>query len=150
MASNPGTSKYPGAADAFADPGTGTYEDATGYEHDLLHAQVHDAVEKIEAVLGTTAASDIVAGWSSGVTAVPQDSYVIQDTIAGGTFNNVILGTPDITGGTMDSAIFGTPDITGGTMDSATFGTPTLNTPTITKPTISGKGTISGTIAESP
>ena len=73
MASNPGTTTYPGTVDDFANVGTTTYEDDTGYGHQLLHNQVHNAIEAIEAVCGTTAGTsvlkDVLAGQFVATTA---------------------------------------------------------------------------------
>ncbi len=62
---NPGTTVYPATLDTFVDPGTATYEDATGYEHDLLHAQTHGAIEAIEATLGTTSGTSVIVDKAS-------------------------------------------------------------------------------------
>lgn len=43
---------YPGGLDSFNNPTANTPENATGYEHDLQHANVNDAVEAIQAELG--------------------------------------------------------------------------------------------------
>lgn len=85
--SNPGTSTYPAALDAFDDPGTATLQNQAGYSHSALHSQVHDALEKIENVLGTTSGTSNVFAKK----------------------NNETFGTPSITGGTIGSAVFTNP-----------------------------------------
>jgi len=92
---NPGTTKYPAALDDFTNPGTATYEDATGYEHDLIESQQHDAIEAIQATLGTTAGTSIIAGWSAGDLACKTD---------GGTVNNAVIGTPTFSAGAIGFA----------------------------------------------
>jgi len=92
---NPGTSTFPGTIDDFTAPGTGTYEDTSGYEHDLLHAQEQDAVEKIETAIGTTAGTGVLTNFTSGDLAAR--------------INNETLGTPAITGGTANNITLGTP-----------------------------------------
>jgi hypothetical protein len=47
------TTAYPGSIDDFSNPGPDTQRDATGFEHNLQHSNVNDAVEAIEAELGT-------------------------------------------------------------------------------------------------
>jgi hypothetical protein len=44
---------YPGALDSWSNPTASTPENAAGYEHDLAHSHVFDAVEAIETELGT-------------------------------------------------------------------------------------------------
>ncbi len=63
---NPGTTKYPGQLDDFDNPGTATYEDDTGYGHELLHSQVQDATEAIEVTVGTTAGTNILKNFVAG------------------------------------------------------------------------------------
>jgi hypothetical protein len=46
-------SNYPGSLDSFNNPSQDTLEDATGYEHDLQHANANDAIEAIQGELGT-------------------------------------------------------------------------------------------------
>lgn len=48
----PGQSNFPTALDTFARPSADTLENASGYEHDLLHNQKADAIEKLEAKVG--------------------------------------------------------------------------------------------------
>lgn len=112
---NPGTSIYPGTIDAFSAPGTATYEDSTGYEHDLLHGQEQDAVEKIETAVGTTAGTNVLKDFAAGhFPARVNSGGTIVQTLIGGTITSVII----------NSSTIGTPAITGGTITSATLGTP--------------------------
>lgn len=46
-------SSYPNVVDAWTNPSSGTLMNAPGFEHDIAHANVYDALEKIEAELGT-------------------------------------------------------------------------------------------------
>lgn len=48
------TSAYPGSLDSFNNPTGTTKTDATGYEHATQHANANDAIEAIQAELGTT------------------------------------------------------------------------------------------------
>lgn len=54
---NSGTTTYPAALDNYTNVTTSTYEDDTGFGHDTLHNQVHEAIEAIEATLGITGGS---------------------------------------------------------------------------------------------
>ena len=47
-------SNYPGSLDSFNNPTGTTKTDATGFEHATQHANANDAIEAIEAELGTT------------------------------------------------------------------------------------------------
>ena len=44
---------YPAGLDTFDNPTDTTQMDDAGFEHDLLHSDVNDAIEAIEAELGT-------------------------------------------------------------------------------------------------
>jgi len=55
---NTGTTVYPGALDNYTNVGTATYEDDAGFSHVTLHNQVHEAIEAIEATLGTTSGTN--------------------------------------------------------------------------------------------
>jgi hypothetical protein len=46
-------SNYPNVVDAWTNPSSGTLMNAPGFEHDVAHANVYDAIEKIEAELST-------------------------------------------------------------------------------------------------
>lgn len=48
------TSSYPSSLDSFNNPTGTTKTDATGYEHATQHANANDAIEAIQAELGTT------------------------------------------------------------------------------------------------
>ncbi len=106
-ASNPGTTKYPAILDDFANPGTATYEDTTGYEHDLVESQQHDAIEALEATVGTTAGTGVLTNFSAGDLAARVNSE---------TLGTPTIGTADIIGGAI-----GTADITGGSVTTATM-----------------------------
>jgi hypothetical protein len=47
-------SNYPGSYDTLSNPTAATKMNAVGVEHDILHAQVNDAVEAIQQTLGTS------------------------------------------------------------------------------------------------
>lgn len=46
-------SNYPNVVDAWTNPTSGTLMNAPGFEHDVAHANVYDAIEKIEEELST-------------------------------------------------------------------------------------------------
>jgi microcystin-dependent protein len=50
--------KFPDAFDVFTDPTANTSMDASGYEHDLEHVDINDAVTAIEMRIGTTGSTD--------------------------------------------------------------------------------------------
>jgi len=47
------TTAYPAGIDSWSNPGPTTKQDDTGFEHDVVHGNLNDAVEAIEAELGT-------------------------------------------------------------------------------------------------
>lgn len=119
---NTGTTAYPGALDNYTNVvGTTTYMDDAGYAHSTLHNQVHAAIEIVEATLGTTAATGVIAGWAAGAVAGKKNNDTFgtptlnAPTIAGigtvsgtlktGTYNNIIIGTSQMTGGTVAGAV---------------------------------------------
>jgi hypothetical protein len=66
---------YPGSVDTFANPSSSTTMDATGYEHDVEHTHVNDAVLAVETELGvnpsgtfSTVAGRADAGLADGIT----------------------------------------------------------------------------------
>lgn len=52
------TTNFPTSTDSFPDPGQNTRMDATGFEHDLLHQLVNDALEAIMTKLGIDGSVD--------------------------------------------------------------------------------------------
>jgi len=136
MTSNPGTSTYPGTADAFARIGTATYENDTGYEHDLVHNQAQDAIENIESVVGTTSGTGVLTNFVAGDLA----ARVASETLTTPNIQNATIGTPAITGGTVDQSVLsnntiGTPAISGGTASTTVLANNTIGTPAISSGT---------------
>lgn len=114
-------SNYPSAIDTFNVIGTTNYMDEAGY---VLHEHLNQhgsAVNKIQTVMGTNSGTSVLKDFTAGEFAVARNgSNVLRDTLAGGTLNAGVLGTPAITGGTLASGVvnnstLGTPAITGGT-----------------------------------
>lgn len=117
-----GTSVYPATLDAFDRIGTANYEDESGYDHVNVHNEVMDGIEHLEAVVGTTAGTNVLKDFAAG-------KFAVYST--GGTLNNGVIGTSAITGGTISSGVLanntiGTPSITSGTATSFTLDTPTV------------------------
>ena len=54
----PGTSSFPGALDTFPDIQPDTAEDASGFEHDVVHNNVAAAVAAIQAKVGIDDSAD--------------------------------------------------------------------------------------------
>lgn len=129
---NTGTTAYPATLDDYTNVGTATYEDDSGFAHHTLHNQAHEAIESIESVVGTTAGTGVLTNFSAGDLAAR--------------VNNETFGTVDITGGTIRAVTLGTPTVTGGSWTTPTFNNATLGTPGLIAPTMTGLGTITGTI----
>lgn len=121
---------YPGTIDVFTNPvGTNTLDSP---DHALQHSDANDAIEAIQAVVGTTAGTSVLSPFSAGeFPARVNVGGTLVQTLTGGTINSSTLGTPTAIGGSYSNSTLGTPAITGGTINSSTLGTPTLNTPTI-------------------
>ncbi len=130
--SNTGTTAYPATLDDYTNVGTATLENSVGYSHRSLHNQVHEAIEAIEATLGTTAGTSVIAGWSAGAVAAKKNN----DTLGTPTLNAATLSGVGTVSGTVVGGAFTNPATTGGTITTAV-----LNAPTMT-----GLGTITGTI----
>ncbi len=118
-------STYPTSIDSFTNPaGTSV---VTSPDHALQHSDANDAIENVEAVIGTTSGTAIAKNITVGKFAVSND---------GGTINNATEGTPRITGGTASAFLLGTSTIQGGTANNLVVGTPTISGATITSGTI--------------
>lgn len=77
---------YPGTLDVFTNPvGTNTLDSP---DHALQHSDANDSIEAIQAVLGTTAGTSVLMGFSAGQFAAKT---------AGGTINTSTFGTPTFT-----------------------------------------------------
>lgn len=50
--------KYPASLDSFVDPSAETLEDAAGYEHDIQHALLNQAVAALQAKVGINESAD--------------------------------------------------------------------------------------------
>ena len=126
---------YPGTIDVLTNPsGTSILNSPS---HAGQHSDSNDAIEAIEAVIGTTAGTSIAKNFAAGdFGARINASNVLQQRISG-TVDNAILGTPSISNGTATSTVLntntiGTPAITGGTATSTVLNTNTMGTPTVT------------------
>jgi len=105
---------YPGTLNTFSNPaGTNTLPgtEASGLPHATQHADLNDAVESHEAVLGTNAGTSVLKHFAAGEFPVRATGVAavgtLQQTLVGGsvsgltgTINNPVIGTPAITGGT--------------------------------------------------
>ena len=67
---------FPGGVDSFPRPGSTTEQDDTGFEHDVLHNDVSDAVEALE-----TAVLDGGVGGDGSVLAVVAMTQAAYDAL---------------------------------------------------------------------
>lgn len=160
---------YPGTIDVFTNPSGTQTQDSP--DHALQHSNANDAIEAIEAVMGTTAGTSVLKDFAAGQFAARVNAGgTIVQTLTGGTINNTIFGTPRATGGTVSGAMLGTNTIQGGTVNNVVMGSPaitngtassmTLGTPVISHITTAATTTptsflravvpIVGTIADAP
>lgn len=133
---------YPGAISSFTNPnGTSLL---TSPDHAALHTSINNDVTAIENVLGTNSGTSVLKNFISGnFPARINSSNVPQQLLSNGTFNNSVVGTPNITGGT----------ITNGNFNNGTIGTPSIQQGTLLEPFIDTHslgsaawlGTVSGT-----
>ncbi len=49
---------FPGALDTFQNPSASTSEDAAGFEHDVQHANINDAVRALQTKVGIDGSAD--------------------------------------------------------------------------------------------
>ena len=113
---------YPGTIDSFTNPsGTSTLDDP---DHAGQHSSANDAIEAIEAVVGTTAGTSVLKDFSAGEFPVRQEGGTLTQTLTGGTINATTLGTPTVTGGS-----FASPTTTGTDSGTATLTNKTLTSP---------------------
>lgn len=164
---------FPGTLDTLTNPsGTQTLDSP---DHALQHANANDALEAIEAVLGTTGGTSVLKNFTAGQFAAKNNSDTFGSiTVNAGTLKAVsgaglVLGTPTITGGTITGGMVGTMTLTGGsitsmtlvnTLTGGTLATPVIGTPSIavittaatTTPTsfLRAVAPIIGTIADAP
>jgi hypothetical protein len=84
---------FPGTIDVFVNPsGTSTLNDP---DHSLQHSDANDAIEAIEAVIGTTAGTSVLKDFSAGEFAVRQEGGTVSPGTL--TINDAILGSPTLT-----------------------------------------------------
>lgn len=118
---------FPGTIDVFVNPsGTSTLNDP---DHSLQHSDANDAIEAIEAVIGTTAGTSVLKDFSAGEFAVRQEGGTVSPgtlTFDSPVINDATLGTPTITGGS-----FASPTTTGTDAGTATLTNKTLTSPKI-------------------
>ena len=50
---------YPTTLDSFQNPGASTTQDASGFEHDLQHANANDSIAALEIKVGVTGSTDV-------------------------------------------------------------------------------------------
>jgi hypothetical protein len=111
------SSTYPGTIDVFTNPaGTDTLDSP---DHAGQHSDANDAIESMQAVMGTTAGTSVLMNFGAGEFPVKQNgSNVLQDTIANGTATAftitsgtaTTITTTSLTTGTavIDQAVSGT------------------------------------------
>src|SRR3990167_1162906 len=106
--------QYPSAPNTFSNPaGTNTLPgtEASGLPHATQHADLNDAVESHEAVLGTNAGTSVLKHFAAGQFPVRATGVAaigtLQQTLVGGsvsgltgTINSPVIGTPAISDGT--------------------------------------------------
>lgn len=109
---NTGTTAYPAALDDFTNVGTATYEDDAGFGHTDLHNQAHEAIEAIEAVVGTTAGTSVLKNVLAGqfVATTAGTETLTNKTLTSPVINTSFSGTgkatgAEITTGTEDAKI---------------------------------------------
>jgi hypothetical protein len=85
--------------------GTTQLSDAT-LDHSLMHRNLGTAVNSIESFLGTNSGTNVFSGYTAGQQPLPINSGTLGTTIAKGTINNSVLGTPSVISGTIGTAFF--------------------------------------------
>ena len=120
---------YPSGFDNFTNPnGTASLG---AQNHSGLHGDLNDAVEAMQAVMGTTAGTSLFKNFSAGQ--FPAKT------------NNETFGTPSIIGGTANNQVIGTPSITGGTASFASLTASSFSAGTITAPGTQPLSLVAGT-----
>lgn len=76
------TTSYPGAYDDFTNPSSGTQLSATGLKHHEQHANLNDAVEAIEHVLGPSTGA-VTTGVLYSLTSVSGQITTLNSTVSG-------------------------------------------------------------------
>lgn len=144
---NPGTTKFPATVDAWDRIDPSAYENAAGYEHDLVHNQAQDAIEAVEDVIGTNSGTGVLTNFTVGDLAAKQDNDtlgspgIVDGTISGTDLRNVTIGTSAITDGTVASAVIdectiGTPAMSAGTVSASVIANCTIGTPALSAGTV--------------
>lgn len=116
-------SSYPATIDVFSNPSGASTLGAAG--HSSLHGEERDAIENIEAVLGTTAGTSVLKSFSAGqFPARVNSGGTIVQVLTGGTINTTTMGTPSVTAGTFSkpaiNAFYDTPQTYTGTAGGTT------------------------------
>lgn len=111
---------YPSSFDALTNPGAGS--SVVTLSHATQHTNVNNAVEAIEAVVGTTAGTNVLKDFSAGqFPARVNAGGTIVQTLTGGTITtstirNTTIGSSAFNTGTLNAPSIGTPTITAGTV----------------------------------
>jgi hypothetical protein len=119
---------FPVALDVYNNPGPSTFEDAPGYELDLVISNLNDAVRAIETKLGIGAsvgsAGSVLRATGAGITQYGQIGST--DLAAGSVTNaailaNTIVGYDKIAAGTVQNSQIGIGQISGDRLQNATL-----------------------------
>lgn len=107
---------FPGTIDVFTNPsGTSTLDSP---DHAGQHSDANDAIEALEAAVGTTSGTGVLNDFTAGDFPVRQNaSNVLQDTIANGTATALTIGTATVNQAFAGSAVLDEDDMAS---DSAT------------------------------
>ncbi len=123
---------YPASLDGttqFGQP-SGTNLLSGPIDHAAQHDNLSSFATTAQAVLGTTAGTSVIKNFVAGNFAARVNSTnVFQDTIAGGTANAMVMGSPTLQAPTINGLGTNSGTISTGVYNTGTFGTPTINTP---------------------
>ena len=127
-------SNFPASLDSLTNPLAADTLDSPS--HSGQHINSNDIIEAIETNLGTNSGTSVLKHFTAGQFPIRATGVAatgtLQQTIVSGTYNNTVIGTPDITGGTatssvLNSSVVGTPAITGGTATNLLLTTPSFS-----------------------
>ena len=137
---------FPSTLDSFDNPaGTSLVSDV---DHAAQHSNVNNAVELIEANIGTNSGTNILFNFVAGQFPVRNTgggaTGTLVQTLVAGSHANTFIGTSQITGGTITGVLFGTQQITGGTIANVLIGTSQITGGSITNAELIGTSQITG------